>query len=474
VTVETAEELVAAIDSNTAITLKSGVYNLSKLKQEYSEDSVFWEEVFDGNQLIIKGIKNLTLQGEGDTPAEIVVEPRYANVLNFRDSSNITIRNIIAGHTPEQGGCAGGVLAFEDCSNITILESDLYGCGIEGLTLLNTQSLMFANSAVHDCNTAIMTIEDSRNISFYNSTFYDNQCYSYGIEARNNCSLTFEGCDFKNNMILGGIFFELSLSKVYIKDTIIQNNSFQILSIDTPAIKMDGMILKDNTGIWDEAIDLLNSGMFEDAIRYFDEFIASYPDNYDAYIIKGDTLFYLGRYKEAIECYDEALKVSPNNITALLSKANSLNTLGRYTEASRCFSQVLEMEPGNIDALCGQANILFYQKKYEEAIKGYDKLIDIRPDFYIAYNNKGVVLFELGRYEESIECFDKVIEELNPFEVNVYYWKARSLVKLNRFSEAISNLKTSIEMFPAIKDNIKSDAAFDSLRGMDEFKVLIK
>lgn len=373
VTVETAEELIAAIASNTSITLKSGVYNLSKVKQEYSEGSVFWEEVFDGNQLILKGIKNLTLQGEGDKPAEIVVEPRYANVFNFKESTDITIRNIKAGHTPEQGECAGGVLLFEDCSNITILESDLYGCGIEGLTLQNTQFLTFANSVIHDCNTEIMALYNSKNISFYNSAFYDNEGYSYGVTARDNSSLTFEDCDFNNNLIWGGIFFDLSLSKMFIKDTVIQNNSFQSLSTDTPAIKMDNLLLKDNANLADilrEATKSYANGEYEEAIEYLDEVLEINPDIYNVYPLKGDSLYFLGRYEEAIECYDKALKISQN--------------------------------------------------------------------------------------------------------ANTYYGKAKSLVKLNRFSDAISNLKTSIELFPAYIENIKTDPDFDKLRGMSEFMALIK
>ena len=242
VTVDTAEELVAAMDSNTKVILKKGIYNLSKLKQEYSERKVFWEGVFDGNQLVLAGVDNLTLECEADDFAEIVVEPRYANVLSFRNCSNITVRNIKAGHTPEQGECAGGVLAYDYSSNINIINGELYGCGIEGLILNNTNNLSFANSSIHNCNTAIMLLNNSKNISFYKSKFYDNTGYSCGVGAYDNCSLTFDNCDFSNNTIGNGIgggsFFNINLSKVLVNNSRLTNNLYSSLTTDSSGLTL--------------------------------------------------------------------------------------------------------------------------------------------------------------------------------------------------------------------------------------------
>ncbi len=247
VTVSTADELVAAIDSDTKIILKEGVYNLSKVKQEYSENNAFWESVFDGNQLIIKGVKNLTLEGEGDASAEIVVEPRYADVFSFRECSNIGIRNIKAGHTPEQGECAGGVLAFERSNDINISKSELYGCGIEGLTLHDTNNLMFVNSAIYNCNSAIMNLYNSKDISFYQSRFYDNEVYFSGIIAIDNCSLTFDDCDFTNNRVIDGSLFDVGLSKIVFVDSRICGNSYKSLASDNSVLLVENTVIEGNT-----------------------------------------------------------------------------------------------------------------------------------------------------------------------------------------------------------------------------------
>lgn len=259
VTVSTADELTAAIDSDTTILLKNGVYNLSKTMQEYSERKTFWEGVYDGNQLVMDGIENLTIEGEGDTPAEIVVEPRYANVLNFRNSSNITVRNIKAGHTPEQGECAGGVFFFENSGDIRIFNCELYGCGIYGLALIDTNDLLFANSSVYNCNSSIMTVFSSKNLSFYNGRFYDNEGYDSAVIALDNSSLRFDGCDFFNNRVPNGYFFKMNLSKIDLKNSEIRNNTFRKLARDESGLTLDNTKTEGNSDTSDLADDNKNA-----------------------------------------------------------------------------------------------------------------------------------------------------------------------------------------------------------------------
>ena len=98
VTVETAQEFVNAIGSNKRILLKPGVYNLSNIDQiNKADNSVIWNTVYDGNELNIQDVHNLTIEGIESGNVEIKVAPRYPNIMNFTNTSNITIKNIIAG-----------------------------------------------------------------------------------------------------------------------------------------------------------------------------------------------------------------------------------------------------------------------------------------------------------------------------------------------------------------------------------------
>jgi len=158
VVVASAEEFIKAIGPNRKIILKPGEYNLSQLpKGNTNNEYVTWEEVYDGHELVIRNISNLTIVGSEKGTTEIIVEPRYANVLNFINAENINVSNITIGHTP-QGECAGGVFYFENSANIEISNSNLYGCGTEGLKLFGVTNLKLIDSKIYECSNGIMFV----------------------------------------------------------------------------------------------------------------------------------------------------------------------------------------------------------------------------------------------------------------------------------------------------------------------------
>ena len=185
--VKDAAELLAAIGSNRTIILDQGPqYNLSKvlgtaqinrmITSAGSKLSV--DDCFDGLELHISQVENLTIRGAGDKPVRLVVEPRYAYVLTFLNCKNITLENLEIGHTPEQGYCTGGVLQIKDSENITVQNCRLFGCGTEGATIANSKYVYFGNTDIYECTYQIFTIEESARIQFDKCRFYDNQEFS--------------------------------------------------------------------------------------------------------------------------------------------------------------------------------------------------------------------------------------------------------------------------------------------------------
>ena len=126
-------EFINAIGPNRKIVLKNRDYNLSVPEEEYKPNKyVRWEEEYDGDELVIQNVDNLTIEGLSNTLSNIVVEPRYVNVITFENSNDINIVNIYSGHTPERGECYGGVFRFIDSNRINIENSILFGCGTQG------------------------------------------------------------------------------------------------------------------------------------------------------------------------------------------------------------------------------------------------------------------------------------------------------------------------------------------------------
>lgn len=227
VTVGTAEEFVNALGSNKRIILKPGVYNLSTINQvNKSDNSVTWETVQDGKELNLQNIHNLTIEGMDSGKVEIKVAPRFANIINFSNVQNITIKNIVAGHTPSQYDCNEGVLKFTNSSDISIMNSELYGCGSMGLNLNSVKRLNVSNCTIDHCSLRAIQLYNSETIKFTETNIINHEAYSNIIMVANSKDVTFEKCVMSDNHNFGWSFIEaLDKSNILLDKCVIKNNS---------------------------------------------------------------------------------------------------------------------------------------------------------------------------------------------------------------------------------------------------------
>lgn len=180
----TMDEFLAALDSDTEIILIGKEYNIADASDYGTTGGKYyhWEDNYDGPQLVIQGIKNLTIHANSRDFCTISAEPRYANVFQFQNCANVTLHGFTAGHTKEPGQCMGGVLRFVNCSDCLVDECGLFGCGTLGVDAVNCHNTQVINTNIYEC--------------------------SYGgIEAYDCDGLTIGGCDFWD---IGGEFFRFS------------------------------------------------------------------------------------------------------------------------------------------------------------------------------------------------------------------------------------------------------------------------
>ncbi|MBP5743206.1 MAG: right-handed parallel beta-helix repeat-containing protein [Paludibacteraceae bacterium] len=215
--VKTALEFVKSLGSDRVITVE-GIINLSDVLQyddkcsqagvstlkAYSEPTakISREDHFDGYQLVLNLCNNLTIQGSPKGGA-ILIEPRYAFIMSFRNSKNVVIRELTIGHTDE-GYCEGGVLEFENCEGVQIDKCDMYGCGTEGITASKTTDLRCVNSIIRDCSYSIMTLSSCFNVKFNDCDFYRNREYTL-INVASSLNVSFSRCRFSQNR--GPLFY---------------------------------------------------------------------------------------------------------------------------------------------------------------------------------------------------------------------------------------------------------------------------
>lgn len=157
VTVTTADEFLAAIGPDTEIIVDAPLIDFSQASnygQNVSSQYYYWNETFDGPELMICGVSNLTIRGSGEDRTANVLSsvPRYSNVLCFLNCSNIHVVGFTAGHTVEPGSCTGGVLFFENSQDILIENCGLFGCGTLGVIGYSSKNMQIVNNEIYECS----------------------------------------------------------------------------------------------------------------------------------------------------------------------------------------------------------------------------------------------------------------------------------------------------------------------------------
>lgn len=173
----TVDELLGAIAPDTEIILDAEFYDLSTATGygESSTEYYYWEEVFDGVQLTIRDVQNLTIRAEGDdiTAHTLSARPRYAHVLNFENCSSITLEGFTAGHTFEPGSCAGGVIGLRGSEAFRIDRCGLYGCGVVGVWAEMSKNILVTNCDIYECSWGGIYMVSCRDVTFNQNTIRD-------------------------------------------------------------------------------------------------------------------------------------------------------------------------------------------------------------------------------------------------------------------------------------------------------------
>ena len=212
VTVSTPDDFIKAIAPNTNITIKSnGILAITSALDKMSDDrdlsdfdfenvgklapGVYFSDEADGRSIKIVNINNLSIVGANPNREDnhIQANPSYADVLMFINCNNITVKNIKAGHV-EKGYCVGDVISFSNCKNSNIDNCDLYGCGVNGLSMYETSGLKVSNTEIHDCSENMVVISDCQNISFIKCSMH-NCGAGIATWGDKNANITYEECE---------------------------------------------------------------------------------------------------------------------------------------------------------------------------------------------------------------------------------------------------------------------------------------
>jgi len=243
----TVDELLKAIAPHTVIELTGRSYNLTEATGygNFAGKYYRWEETFDGFELVVEGVEDLIIRASrGGT--EILTNPRYACVIHFRDCSDVALEGVTAGHSEGEGFCTGSVLKYEACTNASVKDCDLYGCGTYGLELEKSYGIRALDTTIRDCSFGALYANACTDVLL-------DDCTIYGIESFGGAfSLTgCRGCALINSLIRncrGSSLLELNYVRdFYLAGCEINKNDFDgMFTVTDYPLTVEGCAFRNN------------------------------------------------------------------------------------------------------------------------------------------------------------------------------------------------------------------------------------
>lgn len=201
--INNAKAFLEAIEPYAGISIEPGYYNLTEFinsidinEWNRTHEYVQIDEVYDGYSVRITGVHGMDIHSSTYNPGdvEIVVEPRYAEVLKFENCAELNIEGITMGHT-DTGECSGSVLCFEYCSSYSIKSMDLYGCGVYGIETYCSGDMYVEDTIIRECSYGPFDLAAiTAPISFENCDMYSSN--GAGNISPSRYDVEFINCDF--------------------------------------------------------------------------------------------------------------------------------------------------------------------------------------------------------------------------------------------------------------------------------------
>ena len=246
---------------------------------------------------------------------------------------------------------------------------------------------------------------------------------------------------------------------------------------------------------YEKAIDLLNGGLqvkpddnniklqlakmyqnnaeFNDALKYYNEVLASDKANPVALYNKAVVDSELGKYQEASDIYNELLKIDENTLAQnkiysidvqndivdnQIKMAQDFYNKGDYRKAKALYEKLLQQRKEDYRIYIGLADSCLALNMHTYAKNYYELAIQIDNSNQDALVHYAQVLYELKDYDTALIVLDKAIEN-DSKDDKLYYNKALIEYEKGKFDLADSDIKKALLISA-------DDADYNYLQGM--------
>ena len=246
-----------------------------------------------------------------------------------------------------------------------------------------------------------------------------------------------------------------------------------------------GQSMSEPAKLYQNAINLLQSGKFGDAEKLFKKLLKQQPGHVGALNLltvvlmkmerygeaegfirtavkinqSSDVSFYnygiilkqLGRSQEAIQQFTVALGLNPTVCESWNNRGTAFNDLKQYHAAISDFDRAITLNNGYVDAYVNKAKSLSELKRYTEALAAYDKALALKPDLENVWLGRGNVFRELKRHGEALAAYDKALA-LKPDLENAWLGRGNILCELKSYDQAFAAFAKALALKPDLEN----------------------
>lgn len=196
-----------------------------------------------------------------------------------------------------------------------------------------------------------------------------------------------------------------------------------------------------------QGIEAYNSGKYDQAIQLLSEFIASNPNEPDAYFHLGNAYFKKGDFKQAISSYLKALEKKPKDPELLFQLGMAHYNNKEYPMALDIFDRGLKLKKQPARFHYGLALVQMAQKDFSSADLNLRKALLLEPNSAEYHRALGDVNSARQVYGSAIEAYKKALE-IDSSRYETHYSLARAYFLEKNFNSAINSYKKVIKLKP--------------------------
>lgn len=178
---------------------------------------------------------------------------------------------------------------------------------------------------------------------------------------------------------------------------------------------------KASTDLFDKGNQLIEEGRYDEAVKVFEEFLAKYPEIYQARLNIGSCFLKKGDLEKAASEFqlvlDKTLQTLGSYNRDVATSIRALSGLGEialkkddFESAQKYFREALDVSPEDETAAYNVGEIFFSNQKVDDAIKYFELAIQIKKDWSKPYYRLGIVYLNKGDFAKSLECLNKFIQ----------------------------------------------------------------